>query len=120
MTTKLQENNHTYSDPHVHSDAAWKGRISGLEAQDMLIGQTPYVYLLREGEYPSHYYVSFVRSDLTIQHQPFTITITPHGWYCRNGDGTGPFMNPNLQEVIHLIMHCKQEECQPLKNNQKA
>lgn len=120
MTASLNKAIQQDPEPRIQLHPAWHGRISGLDAQDRLIGHAPYIYLLREGEYHFQYYVSFVRPDLTIQHQPFMIKITSHGWYCRNLTGTGPFVNQTIQEVIHLIMHCKQEECSPLSNRERA
>jgi hypothetical protein len=114
MTVQIHETNET-SQPCIQIHPAWQGKIAGLEAEDRLKGQAPFVYLLREGEYPSHYYVSFVLPDHTIKHQPFLIRITPQGWYCRNGSGIGPCLNKTIEDVIDKIMHCRPDECTPLQ-----
>lgn len=93
---------------------AWYGKIAGLRAEKSLRGRAPYVYLLREGEYLLHYYVSFVLPDMSIRHQPFVITIDQGQWFCENGGCTGPFMKETINDMIHLIMHCKPNEAKPL------
>lgn len=120
MTTNLKEKEIDQNDPHIHSHVAWCGHITGLDAEEKLKGERLFVYLLREGESPSNYYVSFVDLDGRIKHQPFLIRLSPHGWYCRNGNGSGPFLNQTIEEVVHLIMHCKQEECAPLKSSERT
>ena len=93
---------------------AWKGRLSGLQADKMLRGQTtPYLYILREGETETEtetdYYVSFVLPDLSIKHQPFVITIAPEGWYYENSGAGGPFTDlVSIDDVLYLMMHCPQ------------
>lgn len=98
----------------IKTHIAWKGRLSGLQADKMLRNQTtPYLYILREGENESEeqtdYYVSFVLPDLSIKHQPFVITIVPEGWYYENSGAGGPFTDMvSIDEVLHLMMHCPQ------------
>lgn len=102
----------------IQEHSAWKGTISGLKAEKMLRGKkTPYMYLIRGGEQErgneSDYYLTFVRPDLTIHHQPFVITINPEGWYYENFLGGGPYLNESIDHVIHLIMHCNKDEAVP-------
>jgi hypothetical protein len=99
-------------DIHMHS--AWYGEIAGLPAEKKLRGKAPFTYLLRAGEFSSNYYVTFAHPDGSVRHQPFTITVMPQGWYYENISPGGPFVNETISNVIHLIMHCKQEECTPL------
>lgn len=92
--------------------AAWHGRVPGLVAEKMIRGLSiPYTYLLREGEMPGHYYVTFLDAQLTVRHQPFVITVMPEGWYYENLGGRGPYEEPSIDPVIHLIMHCEKEQC---------
>lgn len=102
------------TEPQVEQHPAWHGMIAGLEAEDRLRGHKPSVYLLRKGEIPNHYYVSFVLPDGTFKHQPFMVRSTPDGWYCRNASGTGPFLNLTIHDVVHIIMHCQKEDVHPL------
>jgi len=98
----------------IRMHKAWKGRLSGLQADKMLRDKTtPYLYILREGETEteteSDYYVSYVLPDLSIKHQPFVITIAPEGWYYENTGGGGAYPNPevdSIDDVLFLIMHC--------------
>lgn len=101
----------------VESHPAWHGCLAGLEAEDLLKGQLPFVYLLRTGEKPSHYYISYVLPDLTIKHQPLWVKDTPQGWYYRNFTAAGPFMNTPFEKVIHAILHCQSQQCRPLKRS---
>ena len=99
---------------------AWKGRLSGLQADKMLRNQTiPYLYILREGENANEteadYYVSFVLPDLSIKHQPFVITTTIEGWYYENTGVGGPFTDEvSIDDVLYLMMHCPQGANRPL------
>ncbi len=99
----------------ITHDVAWKGMVSGLQAEALLKGQKPFVYLLRAGERDSNFYVSFVGADYSLRHQPFEIVITPEGWYCINGAIGGPYGNMMFSEAIHTIMHCLPTECSPLR-----
>jgi hypothetical protein len=105
------------TEPQVEQHPAWHGLIAGLEAEDRLRGQQTFTYLLRKGEIPNHYYVSFVLTDGTFKHQPFMVHTTPHGWYCKNASGTGPFLNLTIDDVVHIIIHCEKEDVTPLMMN---
>lgn len=98
----------------IHSHIAWLGKISGLEAEKLLRGQkTPYLYVLREGEHEGDYYVTFVLPNLTIHHQPFNISLTETGWYWLNGGGGPLSVESRLDDILYLMMHCQEGECQP-------
>lgn len=114
MTAKIEQVLDLANYPQVEQHPAWHGKMAGLEAQDILQGRSPHVYLLRAGELPSHYYVSFVCESKTVQHVPFMIRTTPNGWFCRNATGSGPFMRQTIDEVIHTIIHCDKETIRPL------
>lgn len=103
----------------IQSQLAWHGNVSGLSAEKTLRGRkTPYLYVLRAGELDhgdqKDYYVSYLLEDLTVKHQPFTVKVAPEGWYYENTGGGGPFPQASIQDVLHLIMHCKKEEIVPL------
>ena len=98
----------------IHSHITWQGDISGLNAEKLLRGHsTPYLYLLREGEGDRNYYVTFVRPDGTIAHQPFTIGITETGFYCENGAYCIITDETPFADLLYKIMHCNQGECTP-------
>jgi len=113
MVTILQEfRNSVELDIQLHP--GWVGRVSGLKAEKLLRGKkTPYLYVIRAGECPSDYYVTFVLPDLTIKHQPFVITHTAEGWHYENSGAGGPYTEATIDDVLHLIMHCDKEECAP-------
>lgn len=112
MTLSLKEHTNTplYETSvfeEIETHVAWQGHISGLEAQKLLQGKkTPYLYILRKGEFEGDYYVSFIAPDLTIKHQPFAIFTTAEGWHFQNVGGGGPFTTTCFDDVLHLIMHC--------------
>jgi hypothetical protein len=99
----------------IRANAGWLGHISGLKAEKLLRGnKTPFLYVLREGEYEGDYYITFVGSNLSVSHQPFTITETETGWYYENGGGSPLSPESRLDDILHLIMHCEKDQCQPL------
>lgn len=120
MSVALKKPNMDAINHEIRSHQAWKGRLSGLQADKMLRDQkTPYLYILREGENKSEtetdYYVSFVLPDLSVKHQPFVITTTSEGWYYENSGAGGPYTDmASIDDVLYMIMHCKQGVNQPL------
>ena len=103
----------------IQSNLAWHGKMSGLNAEKKLRGHnTPFLYLLRAGELDSgdqkDYYVSYIQEDMTVKHQPFTVTETPEGWYYENTGGGGPYINASILDVLHLIMHCPDGNITPM------
>ncbi len=100
----------------IQESVCWKGKITGLEAEDLLRGNSAYTYLLREGEKSQNYYISFVEPSGYIKHQPIEIRYFAEAWFCKNYLVSGPYKNEKIEEIIHKPMHCAQEECQPLSN----
>lgn len=103
-------------DQEIQEHPAWLGKVSGLEAEKMLREKKPYHYVLRAGEFALEYYVTFAHADGTVRHQPFVITIAQEGWYYENGGVNGPYTEATIGEVIYQIMHCEEDECEPLIN----
>jgi hypothetical protein len=104
----------TYIHEAITFHPAWLGKVSGLIAEKMIRDQKiPYLYVLRAGEFPSDYYVSFVQPDFTVKHQPFVLTETSNGWCFENWHRGGPFTDESIEDVIHLIMHCRKDQCIP-------
>lgn len=102
----------------IQSHSAWFGNISGLKAEKMLRGlNNPYLYILRKGENETvsetDYYVSFILPDLSIKHQPFVITIAPEGWYYENGGPSPAYLEASIDDVLHLMMHCEENQPKP-------
>lgn len=120
MSTLLQYRNEqeiSSIEEDILNHPAWIGFISGLKAEKMLserFDKVPYLYVLRQGEGIREFYITYVRSDLSIQHQPFIIHIAPDGWYCSNGIGWGPFIEASIDSVLHFVMHCEKDQCTPL------
>lgn len=100
--------------------AAWWGDLPGLNAEKVLRAKrTPYLFLIRQGERSArqdqfNFYVTFVQADLTIKHQPVVITLAEEGWYYENGGGGGPYVDASIDDVLHLVMHCQEDQCVPL------
>jgi hypothetical protein len=98
---------------------AWHGNIPGIEAERLLRGlKVPYLYIIRKGE-PStqenekHYYVSYILPDFSVKHQPVVVTNGLDGWCYENAGPGGPFKYLSFDPVLHLIMHCKEDDCIP-------
>ena len=102
----------------IEAHPAWRGRLSGLEADKLMRGgKIPYRYILRAGEYEGDYYVTYLLPDLSIKHQPFVINLTNDGWCFENTTPfAGPFTEAVIDDVIHLIMHCRKYACTPKAN----
>lgn len=109
MSAILQQQNNEYSvQKEIQSHKTWLGRISGLKAEKLLRGlKTPYLYVLRAGENAGDYYITYIRPDFSIFHQPLEVTETIEGWYIENTAGLGPFINVSIEEVLHIVMHCE-------------
>ena len=100
---------------------AFRNNVTGLEAEKMLRGKTtPYLYLIREGEKEKgslrNYYITFVASDFSVRHQPFTIEERREGWYYENAQPGGPYTDATIDDVVHLMIHCSKDSCVPFLN----
>ena len=100
---------------------AWLGPITGLKAEKLLRQEArqPYEFVLRSGEAPCNYYVTFMLPDLSVKHQPFLITVNEDGWYSENIGRRGPFNEETIEDVLHLIMHCQKDACSVLQTIRK-
>jgi hypothetical protein len=102
----------------IQRHPSWLGRVSGLRAEKMLYekaDRVPYQYVLRQGEGDMDYYVTFVRPDLSVHHQPFIVQSTTEGCYCLNHGTRGPFIHTSIEAIVPLIIHCEDvEQCKPL------
>ncbi|MBS0615707.1 MAG: hypothetical protein JSR58_04050 [Verrucomicrobia bacterium] len=97
----------------VESHPAWKGNITGLNAEDLLQDKPAFTFLIRKGEHPMNYYITFVQKDGSFKHQPLLIMHSPYGWSYRNSCKSVPTDLPFVN-FIHLMMHCNKDECTPL------
>lgn len=109
MTALLKEFDSIHDD--IQSHKALFGHISGLNAEKTLKDKPAYTYLLRNGETPSDYYVTFTDVTGIVRHQPFNITTSNDGWFYENAVARGPFAIISIDEVLHAIMHCEMDEC---------
>lgn len=119
MSTAAKKLEESTIHEEISSHKAWYGNISGLAAEKMLRGRkTPYLFILRKGENVTggkvDYYVSFIRADLSVHHQPFTIELTPDGWEWENTGGGPCSPDASIEDVLYLMMHCKKGEPTPI------
>ena len=98
----------------IRESTCWFDDVTGLEVEDLLRGEKAYTYLLRQGEKPHNYYVSFVEPSGMIKHQPIIITYFGEAWFCRNWTARGPYTIEKISDIAHLVMHCEAEDAQPL------
>ncbi len=99
----------------IVESSCWYDNVTGLEVEDLLRGSKAYTYLLRKGEKSHNYYVSFVEPSGLIKHQPILISYFGEAWFCRNYWSSGPYTTEAISDIVHKIMHCEQEDAQPLK-----
>lgn len=95
----------------IEKHGAWHGMITGMFCEGVLRDRTPYTYLIRQGEIPHHYYLSFVREDGTFHHQPFVLEWKSEGWFYRNFN---LHYSTTLEGLIPKIIHCEASQCIPL------
>ena len=98
----------------IQESVCWQGKITGLEAEDLLRGNAAYTYLLRTGEKPQNYYISFVEPSGLIKHQPIEIRYFADAWFSRNYLVGGPYKHETIEQIIHKMMHCAPGQCLPL------
>ncbi len=91
----------------------WHGILSEVDAEKLLKQQPPNTYLLRGTHQQDKFYLSFVQSDLKIEHRYFMMDDRKKEWFYKNGD---PHHITSIQLLIPGIMHCQPYECIPLKN----
>ena len=91
---------------------AWHGSLTGVSSEALLKGLAPYTYLLRTGEEKGHFYISFVKEDLSIKHQPFVLRFSLNGWHYQNT--VGAYRPTNVADLIPLMMHCEIAVMKPL------
>lgn len=114
MSSNINTQNVVYPiQAEIESHPAWHGHITGLHAEDLLKDLPPYTFLIRAGETPVNYYISYVEKDGMRQHRAFVVTFDAHSWGYRNAVKTGPNTQP-FTDFIHKIIHCEQEECKPM------
>jgi hypothetical protein len=119
MSASLNINSDKTIFQEMTTHVAWVGEVSGLTAEKMLRGKTPYLYVVRAGEKSKkaneeNYYVTFVSSDASIRHQPITISENDG---VRHFENTGSFIARSFDEVLHLMLHCKEGQCSPLQTS---
>jgi hypothetical protein len=96
----------------IQDHPAWQESIDVMSAETLLEGAGSFTYLLRKGAEEYLHFITFVKEDLTIKHQWFTLEFDPRGWFYRNG-GTGPtqIVAETLEDLIPQMMRCSVEEC---------
>lgn len=103
----------------VENHPSYHGDVPGLIAEKMVRGKTPFKFMIRQGERSTdkdekNYYVTFMLPDGSVKHQPLVITMGPLGWSYENCKPGGPYKQESITDVLHLIMHCQENECIPL------
>jgi SH2 domain-containing protein len=88
---------------------AWWGEIKAEEAENYLNGKSSGTYLLRSGETPSEFWVSFLNPKHQVIHTHFEFVSSRELF--RNGD---PDRFLPLEELIPEMMDLSALECLPL------
>ncbi|MBI3211638.1 MAG: hypothetical protein HYZ47_03010 [Simkania negevensis] len=93
----------------IQKHPAWHEDINAQQAEALLRGKAPFTYLLHKGDKEYAYFISFVKGDHTVYHQPFTLEHDLKGWYYKNATPTRP--TEIIEELIPQMMHCNSNEC---------
>jgi hypothetical protein len=93
----------------IDQNPAWYGRLPDREAEELLKGQSQYTYLLRSSDLPNQFFLSFIQSDLSLEHR--AIGRLDKGWFFQNGD---VHRSSSYLALIPEIMHCSFQQCRPL------
>lgn len=101
----------------IQNHVAWHGLITGMFCEGILRDREPFTYVIRQGEKPFHFYLSFVRAHNTFQHQPFIVEWKKDGWFYMN---CIPHHSDSLEGLIPQIMHCEAAKCIPLTKQECA
>lgn len=97
----------------IESHVSWSP-AAGLNASEVLLqGHKPFTYLLRKGDLPYQYLISFVDQTGIIQHRPIYIEYSAQfcKWYFLNGSTHTRW---KLSDLIPVAMHCAPIDCRPL------
>ena len=95
----------------IYHRPEWHGNLPQEEAEDLLGKESPNTYLLRGSHLPDMFYLSFVGSDLKIEHLYFMLDQEKKEWFYKNGD---PHHLTSLELLIPQMMHCPAYRCLPL------
>ena len=95
----------------ITSHQAWFGDLTGTQAEFLLRTKSDMTYVLRQGEKPDHFYLSYVTEKSVFVHIPFTANHPSKMWYYLNG---APHFASSLDQFIPDIMHAEQGTCFPL------
>jgi hypothetical protein len=101
----------------IQNHLAWCGSISEQNAEELLKNKSAFTYLLRKGDNPYSYFISFVKEDHSIKHQFFVLEVDRKGWFYRNGiatDSPAEVGSKDLNQLIPMIMHCEPNFITPL------
>jgi len=101
----------------IQSHLAWHGSITGMFCEGILRDKPLFTYVIRQGEKPHHYYLSFVREHNTFHHQPFVVELNSQGWFYMNWN---PHHSTTLEGLIPKIMHHEASQCIPLTKQECA
>jgi hypothetical protein len=105
----------------IHAHFAWHGDVDAKQAESVLEGKDSFTYLLRTGEEENAYFITFVKEDLSIKHQRFTLEYDRKGWYYKNGGppGISEIVSETLERLIPQMMHCESGVCKIVGNRPK-
>jgi hypothetical protein len=101
----------------IQNHPAWHGNITGMRCEGILRDRPVNTYLIRQGEKPFHFYLSFVRAHNTFHHQPFIVELNKNGWFYMNFH---PHHSDTLEGLVPKIMHCEADQCIPLTKQECA
>jgi len=96
----------------LEAHPAWHGMLSQAEAEVRLKGKTPFTYLVRDGGVADVYFVSFVKEDLSFEHDWIAFEGEMGAWCHRNR--TIVSMRRQLTELFAPMMHVEAGGCSPL------
>lgn len=103
----------------IQNHPAWNARMDEKQAESLLMGQSPFTYILRKEAENQHFFISFVKPDQSIKHQKFSIELDYKGWYFKNGtaEKAREIVDDNLETLILAMMQCHHDEAKIFKTD---
>lgn len=95
----------------IMNHPSWRDKASLYDATEMLKGKNPFTYLTTVGDSENHFYIFFVKEDLSIGSKNIVVVFQRGHWIIKNG--TGVYYD-NLDDLIAPCLKVKKGIPEPV------